>query len=181
LPLLAYHQQRVERTFKQYFPENEPLNLKELLSDLPTDGKYKCRIVYHHAIVSFEIQAYENPKIQSLTKVYAKELNYSFKFEDRQKLAVLYSKKQEADDIVIIQNKLVTDSYFANLAFFDGKEWWTSDTPLLAGVRRQFLIEHEKIKVSKIDEMDILNYKKISLINSMLDLGEVIIPISKVY
>ena len=45
---LAYHQERVCRTFSHFFPSEKVLSLQESINKiaLPAIGKYKIRIVY---------------------------------------------------------------------------------------------------------------------------------------
>ena len=58
----------------------------------------------------------------------------------------LIEKRKHADDIIIVKNGLVTDSFYANLAFLKNGIWFTPETPLLLGVQRQFLLSQKTIQ-----------------------------------
>ena len=92
----------------------------------------------------------------------------------------MFQNRKEADDIIIIRNGQVTDSYYANLVFYDGRDWWTPQSPLLKGIKREFLLNKNHVKTRKIYEGDLKSFKKASLINAMLEIGEVEIPIDKI-
>ena len=79
-----------------------------------------------------------------------------------------------------MKNNLVTDSYYANLAFYDGSNWLTPKSYLLPGVKRQYLLEMGLISEIEISLVDIQSFQKISLINAMLNLGEIEIPVSSI-
>ncbi|MCD6355308.1 MAG: aminotransferase class IV [Prolixibacteraceae bacterium] len=86
------------------------------------------------------------------------------------------------DDILIVINGCITDSFAANPIFFDGKKWWTPDTPLLAGTQRAWLIEEEKLLVCSIPVNDLSKYKKAGLINAMQNFEDMpIIDIENIF
>jgi len=178
--LLRYHQDRVDRTFMIFFPDHDSLSLKGLVQNIPASGKFKCRIVYGEGHQSVEFIPYPNRKITALKLVESDQVDYAFKYLHRTQLEELYAKRESADDVIILKDGLVTDSYFANLAFYDGAVWWTPDTPLLKGVKRQYLLDRGEIKEKQILKADLLKFQKVSLINSMLDLGKVEVEISEI-
>ena len=178
--MLNYHQDRVNRTFKVFFPHHDPLSLKGLIKNIPPSGKLKCRIVYGEDNHLIEFQQYSNRKISSLKLIEADQLDYSFKFLNRSALDDLYAQRESAEDIIIVKNGVVTDSYFANLAFFDGSEWWTPLSPLLKGVKRQYLLDKGELKEKGILKSDLSKYQKVSLVNAMMDLREVEVEIPNI-
>jgi len=76
------------------------------------------------------------------------------------------------DDIIIVKNGFVTDSFAANILFLDGVQWITPTTPLLNGTKRQFLLDQGIIAEKEIREEDIRTYQKVGLINAMIDFDE---------
>ncbi|UXP31087.1 aminotransferase class IV [Reichenbachiella agarivorans] len=178
--MLALHQQRLDRTFQSYFPEAKPHQLHQLLPEIPDDSRFKCRVVYDGDSISVEYTPYLIPKIKSLRVVICDDAAYAYKSEDRSKLVELFERRGAADDVLIVKNGMVTDSYFANVAFYDGNEWFTPETCLLEGVKRKSLIMQGLLKVRAISLQDISRYEKVSLINAMLDLGEVEINVNSI-
>ncbi|MEQ9287282.1 MAG: aminotransferase class IV family protein [Cyclobacteriaceae bacterium] len=169
---LGYHQNRLEKTFAVFF-SSPPFKLAECIKDIPSKGKHKCRVVYSETEIHVDISPYPTRQISSLKLVYDNDIAYPYKYQDRSALDQLYAQRQHCDDIIIVKDGLCTDSYFANLAFFDGAQWLTPKHPLLPGTKRQKLLDHGLIKSADITIKALDSYSKVSLINAMLDLGEV--------
>ena len=75
-------------------------------------------------------------------------------------------------EILILKNGLITDVSFANIAFYDGKGWYTPDSPLLKGTKRAYYIEKGLLIEKRISPADLPKYQKARLINAMLDLED---------
>ena len=178
-PLLKYHQERVDKTFHYFFANQSPHQLVSCLPSLKLEGIYKVRMLYTADHIDIEYAAYSPRKIESLQLVVADDIDYSFKYEDRQAIERL-QKSVSADDILMIKNNSITDCSYSNLAFWDGAGWYTPDTPLLPGVRRGQLLKLGRIKEAPIKPSDLGAFKKMSLINAMLDLGEVEISTNQI-
>jgi 4-amino-4-deoxychorismate lyase len=87
-------------------------------------------------------------------------------------LEELFKLRAKADDILIIRNNLVTDSYYCNVAFWDGSSWLTPNDPLLRGTQRARCIELGLIKEQEITKEDIYTFEKICLFNAMIPFEE---------
>ncbi len=172
---LNYHQDRVDRVFTQHAPDNSSHDLNRILPDLRMPGTYKVRLVYGVDVIDttydLEYAEYHPRKIESLQVIHSDSFDYSLKYENRDEINSLVS-KSSLDDIIIAIDNLITDGSYFNLAFWDGKHWYTPDSPLLKGVRRTQLIQDGRIKEKTIYVNDIPSFEKVSLINAMLDLGE---------
>lgn len=175
---LEEHQKRINRTFAKFF-NDEPFLLSDLFTGLPQLGKYKCRVIYNQTANSIEFVPYVHKKIDTLKIIHADDLDYDFKYFDRTGLDKLFSKRKDADDIIIIKNGYITDSSYANLAFFDGNKWFTPSNPLLKGTKREKYLKESILVEKDILINDINKYEKVSLINAMLDLSEVEVSISR--
>ena len=180
---LELHQERLDRTFDQFMPAIQSHDLAKILPPLNLEGTYKVRVVYdadvEDAEYDLEFSEYVPRKIESLQVVESKVFDYSFKYEDRTTINQLV-KQAEADDIIISINEKITDGSYFNLAFWDGNEWLTPDTPLLNGVRRQQLLKEGTIKEAPISVKDLAAFEKVSLINAMLDLEEIELRVSSI-
>jgi len=66
----------------------------------------------------------------------------------------------------------VSDSFYANTAFWDGRAWSTPDTPLLAGTMRAYLLDQGLLREERIRPEDLGKFLKVRLINAMNDLQE---------
>jgi 4-amino-4-deoxychorismate lyase len=154
------------------------------LQDLPVfsdAGLRKIRILYSDRIEFLEYTDYTPANIQSLQLVQADDLDYSLKSEDRSRLEYYKSFKNGRDDVIYVRRGLVTDSSYCNLIFFDGSTWWTPDEPLLKGVRRQYLLNRGLIQERTIRVEDIDQFESVSLINAMLEPGQIQLPVSQIH
>jgi len=168
---LTYHQQRVERSLK-VLGSNIKYDLASLIT--PPDNKlYRCRIIYNTNSFNIEYIPYQKRVIQTLQTVQANHLDYRLKYADRTELNELFSQRDEADDILIIQNNLVTDTSIANIAFFDGKRWITSKKPLLKGTTRARLLDEKKIFEQDINVADLHKFTEFALMNAMIGFDEI--------
>ncbi len=182
---LPYHQQRMNRSRKILFEREDEIDLEKYLNDesfrianpkeLIKSGlsgfairTFKCRLIYSTTIEKTEFLPYQLPEIRSLKLVADDEIEYPHKFLDRKPIEKLLEKKGGCDDILIVRNGLFTDTSFANILFFNGKEWITPAFPLLKGTRRAQLIDEEKIKTADIRIEDLKYFQKARLINAMI-------------
>ncbi|MEM6816611.1 MAG: aminotransferase class IV [Bacteroidota bacterium] len=173
---LSLHQERINRTFNRFMPGIESQDLLKILPKSVLKGTYKVRLVYNvdqeDVNYDLEFSEYIPRTIRSLQVMESSSFDYSFKFEDRSKINEMVAKSY-ADDIIITIDEKVTDGSYFNLVFWDGNKWITPDTPLLNGVRRQQLLAENKIKEVPISIADLSAFKKVSLINAMLNIGTV--------
>ena len=179
---LGKHQERVSRTLEAFFPEHSLWSLKQRLSQerIPSLGTYKCRVLYGSKPFSVGIMRYTLPSISSLQLVDVENVEYAFKSEDRSQLDALFSKRNTADDILIVQQGLITDSYYANVAFLEKGVWVTPKKPLLLGTRRAKLLEEGVIIQDDIAVDQLGQYEEVSLFNAMIPLESIRIPIKKI-
>jgi 4-amino-4-deoxychorismate lyase len=164
---LEYHQKRYESVMNSLGVEKT----KKLNSYLnpPKYGLYRCRVIYTSDSIIVTYHEYKKREIRSLKLIFNNEIDYSMKFENRDEINVLFEKRGECDDILIIKNLLVTDTSIANVAFFKDGEWFTPKTPLLEGTTRARLIDEGKIIEADIKIQNIRNFTKVALLNSMID------------
>jgi len=123
---------------------------------------------------------YQRKPIKSLRLVKVPELDYRYKYADRNRLTEQYKQRGAADDIWIVMDGKLTDSYFANVCLWDGMQWSTPKSYLLNGVMRQSLIASGELHEKNIAVDDLPNYQKIGLINAMNGLGDLTLPTSAI-
>ena len=177
IPLnLEYHQRRVDRSRKILFGAADRLDLSQIFPSIPpSGGTVKWRVVYGLTVVESTFGPYVAGKIRSLQMVRNNEARYPFKYHDRAAISDMYRRKGKCDDILVIRNGLVTDTSYANIVFFDGSSWITPRNPLLCGTCRERLLETGRIREEEITEQDVWKFVSASLVNAMLELGEVVV------
>lgn len=116
----------------------------------------------------------------SLKLVDGGDIDYSLKSTDRRVLEALRLQRGEADEVLIVKHGVITDTSYTNVAFYDGSDWYTPDTPLLEGTRRQDLLDNGRIQTASICADQLGQFSKIALFNAMFDLGELEIPIAAI-
>lgn len=168
---LDWHNERLNRSRKICFSVSDKINLEEvlILPEMATTGMFRCRVTYSEKIEKTEFIPHQFREIISLKLVTDNQINYSYKYSDRQNLEELFSKRENCDDILIVKNGCITDSSTANVLFFDGKEWWTPDTPLLEGTQRARMLASGEIKSCRITPNDLSKFETAALINAMWD------------
>ena len=164
---LAYHQKRFEQTLLAFGLTHVP-QLHDLLSP-PEKGLYRCRVLYSCTNFTVSYHPYVKRNVHSLKLIYDDTIEYTYKYADREKLNAHFLQKEQADDILIIKNQQVTDTSIANIAFFDGERWFTPKTPLLKGTTRERLLDLHKIYEKDISVASLQQYKKVALLNAMID------------
>ncbi len=169
---LSGHNERFNRTRLACWQLTEPARLEDSiqLPDwlLPTKT-YKCRVTYGPAIEQVEVELYEVRPVHSLRVIVADSLCYPYKFADRQALNVLFAQRGPADDMLLVREGLLTDTSYANVALFDGIQWFTPARPLLEGTQRARLLREGRLAIADIRPSDLPNFIAIKLINAMLD------------
>lgn len=171
LHLLDLHSERLNATRNAFFENVKDIDLvKELMIPCEKqDGLYKVKVVYAKYLESITIDSYsikDHHKIKLLEKP---GIQYDFKFLDRKNLEEDFKQGVDFDDIIFLKKEVFTDATYSNLAFFDGKTWFTPENCLLNGVKRKALLDSGIITEKKILKDDIKGFQKIAFINAMRD------------
>jgi len=165
---LEYHQQRYESVLASYGIK-EHIELRDYI-DAPKRGLYRCRIVYScDAIVEVSYHPYKKRNTERLKLIEHNSLEYSKKYANREPLERLYAKREECDDVLIVQNGYIKDTTIANIAFFDGRDWLTPSEPLLNGTTRERLLQEGFLKTEDIRVDGLKRFQKMALMNAMID------------
>ena len=143
--------------------------------------KVKCRILYRESVQDITFEKYQPKRIQSLKLVEATP-RYGYKYADREELTRLLTRKGEADEILVTCKGLITDTTFSNVVFRQGEHYFTPDSWLLNGTKRQKLLREGRIIEKRITRETLHEYDSVSLINAMLDIEDTIpVPVSSIF
>jgi 4-amino-4-deoxychorismate lyase len=167
---LSYHENRLNKTRKEFYGFGDIWKLSELITipDFVTEQPHKCRLAYAEHVGNIKWEPYHPRTISKIQKVYDDTVDYAYKYNDRSNLNFLYEQRKDADEILIIKNGMVTDTNFCNVAFQQNGKWYTPITPLLPGTQRAFLLDSGIIEETAISENDIQNFSHIRLFNAMV-------------
>ncbi len=160
---LDFHNFRIASTIGKNIDLNEyiyPINSKLL----------KCKVIYNDdEILDVSYAEYKKRDIKSFKLIFDDEIEYSKKYLNREALDKLYNQKEKADEIIIIKNGFLSDTSIANIAIYDGTNWYTPKNPLLNGTSRQRHIKEQNIIEKDLFVDDLKSAKKIALMNAMID------------
>jgi len=178
---LEYHEKRLNNARKALFGCEDELKLFPLLSDTdsPGRGPHKCRLTYAKQLEKIEFEPYQLPQIKSFKLIHADDFDYRYKYKDRSGLAALYHQREDCDDIIIVKNGLITDSYYANLVFDDGDKLCTPRLALLKGTKRAHYLKEQVIFEADLGPSDLNRFRRLHLINAMIDLEECALDLIK--
>jgi 4-amino-4-deoxychorismate lyase len=179
---IEYHQERMSRSMKNLFNVAQPVDIAKAIeaANTPTEGLYKCRVIYSDKIHKVEFHPYQKRSVNSIKLVRDNEIEYDHKYEDRKRLNELFDLRGECDDIIIIKNGFVTDASSSNVALLKNGQWYTPSSYLLPGTKRANLIKNGNLVEKEISEDGLFTYEKVCLINAMVDLMEGMIPTEQV-
>lgn len=164
--LLPWHQLRLTETWKENFPGKSVPVLKDLLDTTPGQGITRCRVIYDDHDIEVQYIPYNHLRLQSL-KMAESEIDYRRKYADRSHLEKIHALREDADDVLIVKDGLVTDITVANIIFYTGAEWLTPEHCLLKGTRRMALLAEKVIRPERISAKDVVQFKGWKPINAM--------------
>jgi len=171
---LPYHQARMDSSRLRAFGQVGKIDLKKHLKIPESLGLeiYKCRVLYGKDIEAIDFTLYQPRTIKTLKLIEDNNIEYTFKYADRENINLLFEQRINCDDILIVKNNLITDTSYCNIIFFDGNKWLTPQQPLLKGTKRQQLLDEGKIYEIRITVEDLGSFLKFMLINAMLGFDE---------
>lgn len=167
---IELHNQRANLSRKILFGTREFLNFEEIISisNEYKRGIYKYRVNYGKTELNVVISTYNKRVIHSLKLIVHNTISYDHKYNDRNCLNSLFEKREQADEILIVKNGMITDTSYSNIIFYDGTTWVTPETPLLKGTMRSYLLNKGTIVQQKIKMVELQQFVKARLINAML-------------
>ncbi|MFA7091259.1 MAG: aminotransferase class IV [Arcobacteraceae bacterium] len=162
---LEYHCQRIARTIMIN------INLQEYILPI-NDDFLKCKVIYDkYGVLDVLYEPYVKRLIKSFKIIHDDTIEYKHKYLNREAIEVLYEKKGNADEIIIVKNGWITDTSIANIAIFDGSNWLTPSVPLLRGTTRERLLHDKELIQANISVEMLKNAKKIALLNAMIGMN----------
>lgn len=168
------HDERLNRTLAANgIHMRSPLRLEEYIHPETHDVRTKCHVEYDaQGIAAVTYAPYHPRRVHSLCLIEDDGIDYRFKYADRTVLDALFEKRCGADDVLIVRNGFLTDTTIANIALWDGENWFTPAHPLLEGTKRRSLLAQGELREKDIPAAGIYKYKKLRTLNAMLDAGE---------
>ena len=164
---LPYHQARMDRSREHLYHTFSHIDLASQIEVPDQEGLYRCRIVYGQEIETIEYLPYTPKPIRHLTVV-SSDIRYPHKYADREALNALLDAHPQADEVIIAQEGLVTDTTIANIALYREGRWYTPKTPLLEGTMRAKFLNKGVIFPKDIRVEELSDYTHVALMNAMI-------------
>lgn len=179
---IAYHEARMKASVSALLGEHLSIDLHYFFSQqiIPSKGLFKTRLIYTNSILKMEFVPYVVKPVNAIRLIEDNQIDYAHKFVDRADLAALYSKRETADDVLIVKNGLITDTSYGNIIFKKDGRWYTPESYLLKGTMRQSLLDSGVIKETQIDSTNYKQFESCKIINAMLGMDSAEIPVSSI-
>ena len=161
---ILWHNRRCNQSRLELFDKKTAINLEQYIHP-PKKGLYRCRVLYNSKIQSVEYIPY-TPKIITRIKIIKSQLDYRYKYNNRDELNQLI--REDYDEVLIEKDDLLTDTTIANIAFYTGKEWITPKTPLLMGTTRAKLLHKNFLIEKNIKKEELQKFSHFALMNAMI-------------
>lgn len=159
---INYHNKRVTKTI------GLNINLQEYIYP-PNEKLLKCKVVYDKdEIIDVNYLTYTQKETKTFKIVVDNQIAYKYKSTNRKELDKLYNKRENADEIIIIKDNLVTDTSIANISVYLDGVWITPKLPLLHGTTKNRLLDEGSIKEGDITLQMLQMASKIALMNAMI-------------
>ena len=107
-------------------------------------------------------------KISQKLKVLPSDIDYAYKYANRETFSKLLQEYSAYDEIIIEKEGYLTDTTISNIALYDGEKWFTPSKPLLKGTMRAKLLDEGFLHKKETRKEDLKNYSQIALMNSMI-------------
>lgn len=173
--LIGLHEARIKKSLEMLSSHPEPsFQLEKYLRrfPLPDTGLFKCRLLYGSGFAEPEYIPYQKRTIQSLRIVEDKGIDYNFKYAKRHELDWIFHQRGRCDEVLMQRNGFVTDTTFSNIAFRNGDEWFTPENPLLAGVRRESLLQAGVLQTFPGKVETLCEFETFKLFNALINWDE---------
>lgn len=170
---LSYHKARIEHTYYTQFHRMPPQNfLPTIIPENAKTGLIKCRLVYNEELLEITYTPYQFKPRKKVAWVEDNSIYYAYKFEDRSCFNRWIERAPSFDDIIIVQDGLITDSCFANIVCVNKSGFFTPSRPLLRGTCRERLLAQNILTPCDIPISEIHNYDSIIFINAMMGIED---------
>ncbi|PJG83885.1 aminotransferase class IV family protein [Caviibacterium pharyngocola] len=170
-----FHQARYAQSLRRFYGKSAVIihDLSEIIKNHTALFQsietpiIRCRIDYNRSNYQINCFPYERKNYLKFQPVICNDIDYGLKYANRDMLNRLLAQKDDCDEIMIIKQGKVTDCSIGNLVFRQGSQWFTPDSPLLAGTQRAKLLAEKRIKERSIYAENLAEFDEIRLINAL--------------
>ncbi len=161
-----YHNKRLNKTIRENFSLCPQYDIRDFIKPPESKGVFRCRLTYDTTVLDVAITPYRFRRYSAF-RLIDSDIDYPYKSTDRSGIEALFAQRGECDDIIIVRDRLLSDTSIANIALFDGLHWYTPQNPLLEGTLRASLLDAQKIKTKHLDRKSLQKCTKFAIMNAM--------------
>ncbi len=173
---LHYHQNRVNRTYRDFYAAPPALDLESEWSmpdRTPSSHDLKARIIYNqNGVVDRSIEIYQRKPIYTL---HVKRLDdaqkYPFKSTNRTWIDESLIDLPEDADVLYERDGLILESSFTNIALLKNRVWYTPSQPIHRGTTLERFIAMGHLTPVDIHLAELADFEEIRLFNALLGWG----------
>lgn len=169
---LELHTERSSATIFDHFGVKKEIPFLKILSDYPNKkGLFKFRVLYSDSVIEHSLTPYNLKDKLTVLPIECDNLEYRYKYANREVFDNLVQKRGICDDVLIIKNGFVTDTSYGNILFRlrGDNNLYTPDMPLLKGTKREFLLRKGLIKQRSVKFEELKDCEMVYMINAMID------------
>ena len=164
---LTFHKKRIAYTI------GLNIELQEYIYP-PNDQLLKCKVIYNkNEIVDISYTSYKPKNIKTFKLVFDDDIQYKYKYLNRDSIDKLYNQKDDCDDIIIVKDGYLMDTSIANIAVFLDNIWYTPAIPLLEGTTKNRLLEDKFLQQKNITVDELKRCEKFAIMNAMVGFRQI--------
>lgn len=164
---IEYHQARYHNACRNYLKNEPVLNLAEIIN-VPVkyqSGLVRCKVEYNSVEYQIQYFPYQAKRIEFFQLVQCENLNYQFKYTDREIFANLPISTNS--EVILLNDGKVSDCTIGNLLFLKNGKWFSPVDYLLKGTQLSRLLEKKRVELYRITADNLRDFEQVMMINAL--------------
>lgn len=164
---IEYHQARYHNACRNYLKIEPVLNLAEMIS-VPVEyqsGLVRCKVEYNSTECQIQFFPYQTKKIEFFQVVQCENLDYQFKYSNREIFANLPVLTNS--EVIVLNNGKVSDCTIGNLLFLKLGKWFSPADYLLKGTQLSRLLDEKRVELCSISAENLQDFEQVMMINAL--------------
>lgn len=164
---IEYHQARYHNACRNYLKNEPVLNLAEIIN-VPVkyqSGLVRCKVEYNSVEYQIQYFPYQAKRIEFFQVMQCENLNYQFKYTDREIFANLPISTNS--EVILLNDGKVSDCTIGNLLFLKNGKWFSPVDYLLKGTQLSRLLEKKRVELCRITADNLRDFEQVMMINAL--------------
>lgn len=164
---IEYHQARYHNACRNYLKNEPVLNLAEIIN-VPVkyqSGLVRCKVEYNSVEYQIQYFPYQAKRIEFFQVMQCENLNYQFKYTDREIFANLPISTNS--EVILLNDGKVSDCTIGNLLFLKNGKWFSPVDYLLKGTQLSRLLEKKRVELCRITADNLRDFEQVMMVNAL--------------